>query len=340
MASAVLPVPATVRSTEPPPEEPREEGAEGMSAAALFGALPAWLLSAIFHIIVILLLALCTYSIAVPSRPDEMTVSFDPPEQPLEVVETQTVAIDATDIVAPSNDAAGMAALGELPRAELAEVGDRAAAEVAPDQIELGQLFGRDGAGMATVGLGPGAGAGAEFFGVKAKGKSFIFVVDASNSMKRGKFDAAKRELMAAIKRLKPEQSFYVVFFNHAAHRMFDDKDPELRPIRASPTNIGKLERWMSGVELALGTSPLEAVQFALSRHPDAIYILSDGKFTDRGRTVDWLKEHNIIDDPVAGYGPKVVIHTLGFYSRDGEETLAEIAKRYRGTYRFVPKGE
>jgi hypothetical protein len=349
VSTSLLPPPTASRAASEPlaqsPAAPlaeeqhrQEEGSPRGGWLAAILLMPPWLISAVVHINLILLLALWTYSLATRETERTLVAALPDAEVFLEEVEVAaTLQADASPVAVPMNDAAGMAALGEIPQAELAEAGDRLAADTAPEDLELGQLFGREGSGMTTIGLGPGAGAGAEFFGVKAKGKSFFFVVDASNSMKRGKFEAAKRELLAAVKRLKPEQSFYVIFFNREAHRMFDAENPEPRAIRASPTNIGKLQRWMEDFPLGLATNPLEAVKFARSRMPDAIYILSDGKFTDRGRTEEWLKANNIIDDPIVGYGPKVVIHTIGFYSRDGEATLQEIAKRYKGTYRFVP---
>ena len=78
-------------------------------------------------------------------------------------------------------------------------------------------------------------------------------------------------------------------------------------------------------------------LQYARKLQPDAIYILSDGRFTDRGRTLRYLQLNNRLDNPIFGKGPKVVVHTVGFHGRDGEETLQTIAKSYGGTYRFVP---
>jgi hypothetical protein len=87
-------------------------------------------------------------------------------------------------------------------------------------------------------------------------------------------------------------------------------------------------------------TNPYEAVKFALSLKPDAIYILSDGKFTDRGQTVRFLETENVINDPDVGYRPRAIIHTIAFWQRDGEEAMQAIAKQHKGTYRFVPPGK
>jgi hypothetical protein len=73
-----------------------------------------------------------------------------------------------------------------------------------------------------------------------------------------------------------------------------------------------------------------------MSLRPDAIYLLSDGEFTDRGTTASWLKTENLVEDEIGGTKPIVTIHTIGFYSEDNGE-LKDIADSYGGTYRFVP---
>jgi hypothetical protein len=92
----------------------------------------------------------------------------------------------------------------------------------------------------------------------------------------------------------------------------------------------------MSRVELELKTDPYDAMQFAMKLMPDAIYILSDGAFTDGGKTVNWVKKVNLVDDEVEGKIPVVTIHTIGFYTED-KGTLKQMADTYGGTYRFVP---
>jgi hypothetical protein len=98
------------------------------------------------------------------------------------------------------------------------------------------------------------------------------------------------------------------------------------------------LDKWLPTVENELKTDPYEAVKFAMEMLPDAIYILSDGKFTDKGRTEQYLKKANAIDYPLYGMKAKVAIHTIAFWDKAGEPTLKAIAETSGGTYRFVPK--
>ena len=224
---------------------------------------------------------------------------------------------------------------------------------VDPDGFSAAEIFGeQSGAGAMIQGgggspLGDGQ-AGTQFFGVQAGGSDFVFVVDSSVSM-RLKFAEALRELEYSLRSLTPSQRFYVIFFDHNAERMTLGKwnrrhtqySMKLRPepdmVPATDENIDGCVRWMHHVQLEQWTNPHTAMAFALERlHPDAIFLLSDGEFTDDGLTEQFLKEKNMIDDPVHGPLPAVIIHCIGFFSRAGEVTLQRIADTYGGTYRFV----
>ena len=305
--------------------------------------MPAWLVSLVVHLAAMLLMALLVVNIeqplpgtifeAVPTDMEEVTL--------LEPNQVQIIELQTPDVMAAS------VASSEITSASLADaVQLGAVAAISADSVDLsassevGELFTGDG-GRAMGSSMPGNVAyGAQFFGVKATGRRFVFIVDSSNSMKGGKFDAAKEELMYAIRRLSKEQAFYVIFFDQNAERMLllPDKEPALLPVPAINTNINACEKWVHTVEYELRTDPYDAVKFAIEMVPDAIYLLTDGKFTDRGKTERYLKEQNLIDDPIEGQRPKVVVHTICFWKKDGEETLQAIAKAYGGTYRFVPE--
>jgi hypothetical protein len=158
--------------------------------------------------------------------------------------------------------------------------------------------------------------------------------------MRGGKFTAAKDELSYAIRRLSKDQAFYIIFFDQNAERMLlpPDTEPPSLPVAATTANINRVDKWIATVENQLRTDPYDAVRSGIDMVPDAIYLLTDGKFTDKGRTERYLKSNNIVDDPIDGKRPKVVIHTICFWQNDGEETLKAIAKDNGGTYRFVPR--
>jgi hypothetical protein len=304
-------------------------------------AVPAWLLSAIMHLVALLALAL---------------VTFQPPEVPISTVLEGTssdaeemlitpIAFEAVDLQDTALLSTSLAA--DLSSKNIADASQMAAAASAltpdmsmPAQAEIGELFAAGGGQRMGSSLGSGSGNPAQFFGVKATGRRFVFIVDSSNSMRGGKFDAAKEELKYSIRRLSKDQAFYIIFFDQNAERMLlpPDKEPPVLPVLATTANLNRVDKWIATVENQLRTDPYDAVKLAVEMVPDAIYLLTDGKFTDRGRTERFLKSNNIVDDPVEGKRPKVVIHTLCFWQADGEDTLKAIAKDYGGTYRFVPR--
>lgn len=194
----------------------------------------------------------------------------------------------------------------------------------------LGGPFGNGGDGSAQTGEGRG---GAEFFGLKAEGNRFAFVVDGSVSMAR-KWEACRRELLAAVGRLKRHQLFYVTLFNNRAHPMFSDEAPEPHPLPATPENIARLKQWLDEFPLRSGTRPLEAMKSSLRMHPDAIYFLTDGELHDD--TQQYLSENNkrkdAYDNPVAAS----VVHAIGFHAEKGRQVLQQIAEQNAGDCTFV----
>lgn len=327
--------------SQPADSQPPESTEAAKESRFSLKFVPSWLVSLAVHLILLVVLALVTFT----TQPKLLTAiinsGFSDETLPIEEVTEMTLA-PLEDVQAMTADPGG----GESLVTEAIEVGSEVAAGVAVGESDLqldsvsevGGLFSGDGVAMKDS--GNGALKGAEFFGVKATGKKFVFVVDSSNSMKNGKFDAAKLELEYAIRRLTPEQLFYVVFFDHDAEKMLlpPDTEPPTNVVPATYENISGFVKWMGTVKNELKTNPYEAVKFALSLRPDAIYILSDGKFTDRGQTVRFLETENVIHDPETGSRPRAIIHTIAFWQRDGEEAMQAIAKQHKGTYRFVPQ--
>ena len=90
--------------------------------------------------------------------------------------------------------------------------------------------------------------------------------------------------------------------------------------------NISQTLHWLKYVECGGGTNPLPGLLLALQLRPDAIYLLTDGKFDPQ---VVW---------EVAQAEPAVPIpiYTISFASRTAEKLLKTIAKETGGIYRFV----
>lgn len=321
---------------------------QGICGFALHRVALGWLLSAAVHTLLVVVLAVVTLDSGGSSPSVVITSSFRKPE-PLSTlaapVRIETAERDLTSLLPATRD----------PPATLPEPGaiDPILPDIEPDGFSAAQtvrgLAGADAitpeGGTSLRGDGP---PGAQFFGVQAGGNDFVFVVDSSVSM-RLKFADALRELEYSLRNLTPSQRFYVIFFDHDAERMTLGKwnrrhtqyvlktrsEPDLVP--ATNENVEGCVQWMHRVQLEPWTNPHKAIAFTLRRlRPDAIFLLSDGEFTDNGLTEQFLKEENVLDDPVTGPRPKVIVHCIAFYSRAGEVTLQRIANMYGGTYRFV----
>ncbi|WP_425618938.1 VWA domain-containing protein [Anatilimnocola sp. NA78] len=334
-AAAMVQPPAAVA----PPPLPSEAEATATAPLVPIRYAPGWLVSMAVHLLLLVVLALFT----VTTHPKLVATILDSSfaeEQP-ELLQVEVLKLEPLENLQPLDTSAASA---ELEVSNVMELGGEAGAvsvsagDLQVDSVsDIGGLFAGEGAGMSEAGTSLKA---AEFFGVKAAGRKFVFIVDSSNSMRRGKFDAAKEELEYSLRRLSPEQMFYVIFFDNDAERMQfpDEMFPEETAAPATMTNIKKCVTWIKTVKNELQTNPFEAVKFALTLEPDAIYILSDGKFTDRGKTVRYLQDENTLSDPAIGTRPRSVIHTIAFWQRDGEEAMKSIAKNHGGTYRFVPE--
>jgi len=316
------PVPKKAAAFRIRPVDEKEE-AQRDRLAVFWDDVSSWLTSAVVHLVIIVLLGIFTLNMADELPTMELTATIDTTDA-AELEELQAFEVKLED--------PGLAKLDET-TSTLEHLADAGQLDLAAMQGEIGAPFGKDGEGWASVGTGTG---GATFFGIKSAGYRFVFVVDASTSMKRNGWKACQRELIAAVGRLKSYQSFYVILFNREPHRMFSDDEPEPDFVEATPESIERLRRWVYRFPLASGTYPKSSMRFALSLDPDSIYLLTDGRFHDD--TEEFLKEHNQRKDRYDEDVPKVSVQTIGFYTDASREVLRRIARDNRGTFRYVAR--
>ena len=315
------------------PEETQEERgpAGGFGLPRFLRSAPAWLVSLIFHLVALVILGLMTLPVILKQQVGDGIVAttvieeetleefeFETEMEELEEVEFQDVTMDS--VAAPDP---GMIAMGdvsaEVATATATEVGLMAASPIG----DVADLFGSSGKGLVDV--GDGLTAAASFFGTKASGRKFVFVVDNSNSMGKGRFVTALDEMIKSVDAMTPKQSFYVIFFSDTAYMMFHP-NPAPRLVPATEDNKEKLRAWLYTVERCLKTKGELAMERALSLRPDAIYILGDGAFTDKtGAKL------------TAPHNRRVAIHTFGMeVSARGRQELTAIANANNGTFREV----
>ncbi len=190
---------------------------------------------------------------------------------------------------------------------------------------------------LASVSADADASETMEFCGVEGGGNHFVYLVDSSGSMGAA-FESARAELLRSIALLKPEQRFYVVFFdeNPDYMRLEDPSRDEPASVSATPENKRRLARWAAGIRKDRGRAPYEPLRFALELRPDVIFLLSDGEFPQR--IEDQLRDENRYENLFGDSGPISIVHTIGYHSREGELRMRRIAEQNGGRYRHVPK--
>jgi VWA domain-containing protein len=171
------------------------------------------------------------------------------------------------------------------------------------------------------AGSGAAKGGTTSFFGLKARGSKFVYVVDCSGSMSGRKLLAAKAEIYRSINAYKSSMKFYIFFYNSTPIAM-----PGKQLIPAVQANKTKAFNWVEHITTGGGTQPAPAVLEALKLKPDAIWLLSDGLFSQQA--CDEIRQANS--------DGKVQIHTIAFHDNHGEAQLKRIAQENRGKYRFV----
>jgi hypothetical protein len=163
----------------------------------------------------------------------------------------------------------------------------------------------------------------ASFFGIRAQGLFFVYVVDCSGSMiDDDRLPRATIELRKSVFALKAPQRFEVIFYNSESIPMPGGPIPRSADQQAK----NQLLSWLRLIEPDGGTDPRMAVQQALSLRPDAVFLLSDGVFPQG--TVDEITKLNT---------QKIPIHTVDLTGGLAGDHLKKIAQANGGTYASRP---
>lgn len=179
-----------------------------------------------------------------------------------------------------------------------------------------------DSAGGSVTG-----GEAVPFFGARAVGKKFAYVLDASGSMVDA-IDVAKAELLASLQQLQPPQEFQIVFYT---------LHPDPIPIRgggglllATEANRAIARQFIRMRQPDSGTEHLAALRLALSWKPDVLFFLTDAE-EPRLRQADL--------DKVRGWNrSQCQIHAIEFgrgADLGGDNFLKKIARQNHGSYSY-----
>jgi hypothetical protein len=238
-----------------------------------------------------------------------------PQEVKIETEDTQTETANAADPAGALSDNIGAAT----------DLAAFAGANVGGGLEGLAEALGK-GVDKMT---GNGEKASASFFGSKQLASRFVFVIDNSLSMTKGRFETALNELAKTVMALKPQQSYYIIFYSDTAYGLFHPQTyDDLIP--ATLRNKQLTIRWLLSVELVLRTDFAEALQMAFSLNPDVIFVLGDGGFTDVKPVAQVMASRSEATK-------KFTIHTLGMeLDPRGVQNFKALSEPTGGTYRDV----
>jgi hypothetical protein len=161
------------------------------------------------------------------------------------------------------------------------------------------------------------------FFGLRAEGRFFVYVVDCSGSMlDEGRLVRAKQELRRSILDLREPQRFAVIFYND---RILPQPGDLPRP--ADGPSKDQLRRWLRLIEPDGETDPRGAMGLALSLRPDAVFLLTDGEYASG--TAEAIARKN---------PRKVPIHCIDLAGGGANPILQQIARDSGGRYASRPQ--
>lgn len=169
-------------------------------------------------------------------------------------------------------------------------------------------------------------------FGTSAAGRSFVLVIDRSQSMGGeglGAIHAATRELESQLQSLTADQRVQVVAYNDAAIAYSDAK-----LVPATAGEQVKLIRFVGGIVASGGTEHRAGILAALRFKPEVIFLLTDG-----GDPPLTTRDLRLITTAADG---ETQIHCLQFGQGKRDEsdsryaTLVQLARATGGEYRYV----
>lgn len=143
-----------------------------------------------------------------------------------------------------------------------------------------------DGIGGKNVGANGGQGQGEgnssgngsngiKFFGIFARARKVVYIIDASESMKKhNAMNIAREELFQSLKGMAATDQFQVIFFDAQPHVMAGQQGTKL--LSANPRNLLQAERFAKGILPESGTDRFAAISLALGFKPEVIFLLTD----------------------------------------------------------------
>ncbi|MCA8996830.1 MAG: hypothetical protein KDA80_07590 [Planctomycetaceae bacterium] len=115
-------------------------------------------------------------------------------------------------------------------------------------------------------------------FNVPDDVKSVVYVIDCSGSMAGPPLKSVKGELLSALKKMKANVKFFILFYSDGAYPMPITGGGN-RLVEATPGNLKSAEQFVQVTNRGGGTLPFPAMKAAIDLDPELIFLLSDGQF-------------------------------------------------------------
>jgi hypothetical protein len=295
--------------------------------------IPSWLISALLHAVVLLILSLTLEFQSIGQSEEygrEVGIVLKHSSDKPDVHETPADSVEVTTpvaIVPPE-------APSEAPPVDLSQAlpapEDPLLGFGAKDLPDLGELLRSPPIRVEPAHQGSGRSA-VPFFGVKAQGSKFVYVLDRSASMgTRNAIDVAKANLLASLEALDDSNQFQIIFYNLRYAMMPVDEKTGRFPF-ATGTNKELALAFIKKINPDSGTDHLPALKQALELGPDVIFFLTDADEPKlRPRQLEEIRRSNHSDARIHaiefGIGPPL-----------GEETfLYKLARMNNGSYEYV----
>src|SRR3546814_3521379 len=94
--------------------------------------------------------------------------------------------------------------------------------------------------------------------------RELVFIIDTSGSMHGESLEQAKAAVVAALKRLRPQDRFNVIQFNSVTHALFP------QPVAADADKVALAWHYVSALAAEGGTEMLPALELGLGGAPGA----------------------------------------------------------------------
>ncbi len=290
------------------PEE--QDELEEDSGELVLEYLPSWLVSLVFHLVLVLLLALFVVgsnggggnkgiqleatsgSDGGDSGDDMMSASLEMPSELASQQLVEAPPVDIAELTTPTEATQPIELLEPIK---------------APEAMTLAGAGDGDGGGSGDGegtgeddGLGDGVGNGdsakTAIFGLVEEAQNFVYVFDRSQSM-NSTFSytsegqtvfsitplvAAKAELVKSLEDLNPGNKFHIIFYNHESW-VFDPggRTSHRGLITLTPDSRKRATGFVASVYGDGQTRHVPPLEMAIRMKPDVIYLLTDGEEKD-----------------------------------------------------------